>query len=496
MPHDGFEQFTTKLYGTIFDLTALNDPNVIAVEFFTSWNNVGDSCDIVFLDWSNQSPIYTIENYHTTTANNWEYLVEIPVDVVPDNGVLGVFINSKSDANNDITPVIPIDFEYNAGSYILNSDFSMSQTVDQGDFLITLIATDESGRAVDVQPYRDERIVHSEDNIVRNVKPPVQYSCREIGNYKIKRNSDVIIEDTPLLSYLDSEIIMETPYSYQIAQIVDDEVSDYTEAITIVPRECMNFELGIGDWSFINNTDNDFDWSLTDPSIEAYSGIVCVISYSFDNELQIDFETDNWLISPGFQASNNSSFAFYASAQDPRYPLEHFNVLVTTDDPTDLTSYTILEQETTTGSFQRYDYDLSSYAGQEIHVAIQHDMDADDISFALKVDYITFSNLFQDIDDEDIITSNNMQLSNYPNPFNPSTTISYNVSKSGHTNLTVYNIKGQKVKTLIDQHVSSGEHVVNWNGTDNKNTQVTSGVYFYILSSDERRTVNKMLLLK
>ncbi len=90
-----------------------------------------------------------------------------------------------------------------------------------------------------------------------------------------------------------------------------------------------------------------------------------------------------------------------------------------------------------------------------------------------------------------------MLLSSFPNPFNPTTTISFNVSQtSSFVTLVIYNIKGQKVKTLISDQLSAGDHSVIWNGTDNNNKSVYSGIYFYKLNAGKYETTKKMILLK
>ncbi|MCD4796550.1 MAG: T9SS type A sorting domain-containing protein [Candidatus Cloacimonetes bacterium] len=90
-------------------------------------------------------------------------------------------------------------------------------------------------------------------------------------------------------------------------------------------------------------------------------------------------------------------------------------------------------------------------------------------------------------------------LGNYPNPFNPSTTISFSLTTESteHTELTIYNLKGQIVKILVNEKMSAGNHSVVWNGTDEKNQPVSSGIYFYRMRNDGRYTsTKKMILLK
>jgi hypothetical protein len=86
--------------------------------------------------------------------------------------------------------------------------------------------------------------------------------------------------------------------------------------------------------------------------------------------------------------------------------------------------------------------------------------------------------------------------SNYPNPFNPTTQITFSIPQEGKVNISVYNIKGQLVKTLVNRRIISGSHIVNWNGQDNTGKRVSSGVYFYKLKTAEKEISKKMLLLK
>ncbi len=85
---------------------------------------------------------------------------------------------------------------------------------------------------------------------------------------------------------------------------------------------------------------------------------------------------------------------------------------------------------------------------------------------------------------------------NYPNPFNPETTISYNVANDSKVTIEVYNLLGQKVKTLVDDIVSHGNHSVVWNGKDDSNKQVASGVYFYKMKNGKYSKTKKMVLMK
>ena len=88
------------------------------------------------------------------------------------------------------------------------------------------------------------------------------------------------------------------------------------------------------------------------------------------------------------------------------------------------------------------------------------------------------------------------KLSNYPNPFNPNTTIAFTLAKAGKVSLSIYNMKGQLVKTLQQGNLESGDHRLNWNGLDDNGMEVSSGLYLYRLESEGYTQTNKMLLMK
>jgi hypothetical protein len=85
---------------------------------------------------------------------------------------------------------------------------------------------------------------------------------------------------------------------------------------------------------------------------------------------------------------------------------------------------------------------------------------------------------------------------NYPNPFNPSTTIRYTISASGYVRLRVFDVVGREVASLVNGVQSAGSYAVSWHGTDDAGKTVASGVYFYTLESLGQKTTKRMVLLK
>ncbi len=86
--------------------------------------------------------------------------------------------------------------------------------------------------------------------------------------------------------------------------------------------------------------------------------------------------------------------------------------------------------------------------------------------------------------------------SNYPNPFNPSTTIEFSIPATGRTRVSIYNIKGQKVKDLINTELARGNHKLIWDGNDAHNRHVASGIYLLYLESGGRTSIRKAMLMK
>lgn len=97
----------------------------------------------------------------------------------------------------------------------------------------------------------------------------------------------------------------------------------------------------------------------------------------------------------------------------------------------------------------------------------------------------------------EILPSISQLHDNYPNPFNPTTTISFSTTENTkNTELSIYNLKGQKVKQLLSDQLPAGQHSVVWNGTDESGTEVASGLYFYKMKAGKYTNIKKMLLLK
>ena len=107
------------------------------------------------------------------------------------------------------------------------------------------------------------------------------------------------------------------------------------------------------------------------------------------------------------------------------------------------------------------------------------------------------SNDVRDIQGSDEVRPSQFSLSqNYPNPFNPITNFQFTLPKSVHVKIDIFNIVGQKVKTLMDQDMKPGVYQVDWDGKDERGNSVSTGVYFYKVQAGDFSDMKKMVLLK
>jgi hypothetical protein len=106
--------------------------------------------------------------------------------------------------------------------------------------------------------------------------------------------------------------------------------------------------------------------------------------------------------------------------------------------------------------------------------------------------------IITDVGDEENFTLGfkNLLSSNYPNPFNPTTTIEYSVEKDSEVDLSIYDVRGRIVKTLVRGYKKAGSYEVVWNGYDRNGREVSSGVYFYRMKAGSYKETRKLVLLR
>ena len=123
-------------------------------------------------------------------------------------------------------------------------------------------------------------------------------------------------------------------------------------------------------------------------------------------------------------------------------------------------------------------------------VAIIQDWDSQEILQAAQV------NLISTGVNDPVVPAEISLHQNYPNPFNPSTTINLSLNKEQMVTLEIYNIKGEKVKQLVNSQLSAGQHSITWDGRDDAGKQISSGIYFYRMITKDYSATKRMIMLK
>jgi hypothetical protein len=188
---------------------------------------------------------------------------------------------------------------------------------------------------------------------------------------------------------------------------------------------------------------------------------------------------------------------FWARSFTDQYGYEQFNVGVSTsaegtDDFVMLNGFNPVNVPTI---WTYFSYDLSEYVGQTIRVGMQC---VSNECFALLVDDLAIDSEGGFVSSESVeqIPIRTSLNSNYPNPFNPTTNISFDLAETAPVTLEIFNIRGQKIKTLTRKIYQPGSYSLIWNGITDTGKNCGSGVYFYKLKAGSYTKSKKMILMK
>ncbi len=113
-----------------------------------------------------------------------------------------------------------------------------------------------------------------------------------------------------------------------------------------------------------------------------------------------------------------------------------------------------------------------------------------------KIDSLPPETGVREIGERETVPEKFVLMQNYPNPFNPITNIEFSIPKPTQVKVEIYNILGEKIVTLVDEKLSAGYKIVEWDGKDDQGNEVSTGIYFYRLKAGEFTQTRKMVLLK
>lgn len=240
----------------------------------------------------------------------------------------------------------------------------------------------------------------------------------------------------------------------------------------------------------------DWDW----PYNEQGAGDRDRVGYSFSEEVGYMLDADS-IANPdyrGFAVLNSAGIASFKAIKNVTY-LWDGNGLTESEKwgfltgGIQVTSSYLLEPDhsclISTGP-----YEVTVGDSVEVAFAVIGASSVEDLNSSAQSARQMYDDILTDADDvldDDIIPREFTLRQNYPNPFNPSTTIEFYLDRSQNVSLSVYNLLGQKVATVVDRSLGVGKHSVIWDASG-----MPSGVYFYKLIAGDKSVVRKMLLLK
>jgi len=208
---------------------------------------------------------------------------------------------------------------------------------------------------------------------------------------------------------------------------------------------------------------------------------------------------DDWFIFPCIHLSDSGAFfEVFLSSQDEDY-IEDAQIMISTGSSgiSDFSVLSNLAGISADPEWLTVQVDLANYAGRNIYLAVRC---ISEDKFVLKMDnpgfYGNGSIVNSGMNPAAILPEKFSISQNFPNPFNPLTTIAYQLPEEAAVSLIIYNTMGQKIKTLISARQPANYYSVIWNGTNDAGQSVATGIYLYRFSAGNFHAVQKMVFLK
>ncbi|MCD4818584.1 MAG: T9SS type A sorting domain-containing protein [Candidatus Cloacimonetes bacterium] len=257
--------------------------------------------------------------------------------------------------------------------------------------------------------------------------------------------------------------------------------------LTLPPFETIfseNWESGLDDWTISG------DWSLSD---EANDGLYSLRNtegefYSNDSDhiIQLNLSFD-------LQNQTAAMLSFWQ-----KYHIEHDNDLAKVEVSQDGTEWIILKEFSGVFGWHQQFLSLNEFLEGNLYLRFhfQSDSTIDDPGWWIDDIKLMITDL-ADSSNSNVSAIIPVLQQNYPNPFNPTTTISFTIPEiSENTEISIYNLKGQKVRTLLNEKLEGGKQSLIWQGKDDNEKGVTSGIYFYKIKSGTFSATKKMIMIK
>jgi hypothetical protein len=463
------------------------------------------------------------------------HVLNTPVPI-PANGEVYVGFNCNTTtgypAGCDNGPVIAGkgNMIYSDGSWAQLTD--LAPTLTYNWLIKTFVTTGTAMKAIELKPIAENHTPKANFTnaiLAQDPNAQVRDNTRAITGFKVYRDNVLIgtINDPAITTYLDMDLPNAT-YNYGVSAVyTTGESVPATTSVTVNVQlapafftdgfeSYADFSLLFAPWTLLD-VDLSTTYGITNVQFPGSAGPMAYIVFNPSTttppittltphggaKMAASFAAttppnNDWLITPRVNLGTNSAIKFYAKSHTAQYGLERFRVGVST-------LATIIPQgfQYITGAnyveapvnWAEYVYDLSAYDGQSVYIAIRC---VSNDAFVFYVDDFSIHSVGGSVGNEDGVAPVAVTelKGNYPNPFNPETTIKYSVKENTPVTLEVYNVKGQKVKTLVSETKAAGDHSVVWKGLDDNNRAVSSGVYFFKMSAGKYSSTKKMIMMK
>ncbi|MCB5287372.1 MAG: choice-of-anchor J domain-containing protein [Candidatus Cloacimonetes bacterium] len=466
----------------------------------------------------------TIEDWTTVILTN-----PIPITAGTQYWIgYGVNTQGGHPAGCDMGPMVPGKGNImNFGGWTTLDQVSATLTYNW--LIQTFVAQGRSLKAIELPAIVEAPLPVSTGQLTSKFMAPSRDLTRAVLlGYKVYRDGTAIttINDPEVVTYTDNDL-PNADYVYGVSALYNSGESamvtiDVNVNLQVAPailedsfEEYADFATAFGYWTMLDQDHSDtygftgidfpgsgsqmafmvFNPSQTVPPItdmDPYEGDKMVASFA-----AVTPPNKDWMISRRINLGTNSSLKFYARSHTSNYGLETFKVGVSTM-PTIITQgfqyLTGAQDVQAPAAWTEYMYDLSAYDEQDVYIAIRC---TSNDAFVFYVD--NFSVHTEDGEAGEDATAPVLTTAlkgNYPNPFNPETTIRFSTKEAGPVALEIYNVKGQLIKKLVNEDKAAGEHTVVWNGTDQNNRAVSTGVYFYKMNAGKYSSTRKMIMMK
>ncbi|MCF8242355.1 MAG: choice-of-anchor J domain-containing protein [Melioribacteraceae bacterium] len=334
------------------------------------------------------------------------------------------------------------------------------------------------------------------------------YGTTEGAYFNIyKAGTDMVfamLDSTSELTIIDTSVDLDMDYYYYVTAVTEygeSAPSDTAHARTFdfVVMSEFPYEQGfeteeglMGWWTEVYNQNGGIWWWHVLDSLASGSDYVHSGRYSAAVMWNGTAASDEWLISPVYDfsvlAENQGAELRFWFGYNTTWLGATLEVMLSTDRGETWTNMWTLDSENGTSpwGWTEANIDLSEYKGGEVMLAFRY--------VGLDGDLLTIDDMMIDVTtgaEEDALPKVYKLSQNYPNPFNPTTVINYDMPKEGNVNLTVYNILGQEVLTLVNGFREAGYHHATFDAA-----KLSSGVYIYRIEAGDFIDTKKMILMK